>query len=378
MPSCIFHLPLKLDFAWASASHIRPLKMLQAFQSIGYDVSVVMGSAEERKAQGDAIKQRILNGERFDFVYSESSTMPTQLTEPNHFPISRSIDFGFLDFCHEHGIRIGLFYRDVYWKFPEYRTIGFLKSSVAIAYYKRDLREYARLLDVLYMPTAEAFEIVQNETSSIPHMPLPPGSDVRADVMDKRIAKTGDYAARAHNQDNVPLRLLYIGGIGSHYGFDGLIEALKAVEEVEITFCVREDDFSAYSRSFELRDMPNVSIVHASGEALEPLYEQADVAVMLFDTNPYRKAAMPFKTFEYLAHGLPLLSTSGNAVANFVAQNNVGWVTDLNAQELSGFLRELAHNWRGIAEKSLTCLEVALSNTWLERARSVAELLTRK
>lgn len=369
MPNCIFHLPLQINPNRASASQIRPRKMLQAFQNIGYDVAVVMGRAQQRKQQGDEIKRRILNGEQFDFIYSESSTMPTLLTEPNHLPVSRSIDFGFFEFCKARGIRIGLFYRDVYWKFPRYKqTVGSLKSAFAIHYFKRDLAEYSRLLDILYMPTELAFDIVKNETASIAHAPLPPGCDKNEQAMNERLDIVGRYAS----EKDKPLRLLYVGHIGGDYGFDTLIDALGRVQGTEVTFCVRKDDFEAYERADELTKMPNVTIANASGSGLEPLYHGADIALMCFDENPYLKAAMPFKTFEYIAHGLPIITCGALSVANFILENNVGWVVDGRPEELARLINRLSHQKEEVQEKSSCSIEAARKNTWDDRARAVA------
>ena len=105
-----------------SPSHIRPMKMLEAFQFIGYEVDVIEGDGGKRKESINNIKKRILSGIKYEFLYSESSTMPTLLTEKNHLPIYPCLDFSFFSFCKRYGIPIGLFYRDIYWCFPEYYT----------------------------------------------------------------------------------------------------------------------------------------------------------------------------------------------------------------------------------------------------------------
>ncbi len=107
---CIFHIPNKLDEKSLSGSQVRPRMMIQAFKDIGYDVDVVMGYGKERKKSINIIKNNIKSGIKYDFLYSESSTMPTLLTEKNHLPLYPNLDFGFFKFCKNHGIKIGLFY----------------------------------------------------------------------------------------------------------------------------------------------------------------------------------------------------------------------------------------------------------------------------
>ena len=95
----IFHIPNKLDKSQNSGSQIRPIKMIQAFKNIGYKVDLIMGTVKERKIQIKNLKQRINAGEKYEFLYSESSTMPTALTEPHHLPVAPFLDFDFFKYC---------------------------------------------------------------------------------------------------------------------------------------------------------------------------------------------------------------------------------------------------------------------------------------
>ena len=95
---------MKIDRNRASASQIRPMKMIEAFKECGYEVVVVEGYGKERKRQIKEIKSNILKGVKYDFLYSESSPMPTLLTEKNHLPLYPFFDFSFFAFCKKHGI----------------------------------------------------------------------------------------------------------------------------------------------------------------------------------------------------------------------------------------------------------------------------------
>ncbi len=119
---CIFHIPYKVDLNWPSGSQIRPINMIKAFEQNGYDVEIIMGYGEEReKKKLKKIKSNIKEGIKYDFLYSESSTEPTLLTEKNHIPLYPFLDFGFLKYCKNHNIKIGLFYRDIHWRFSQYK-----------------------------------------------------------------------------------------------------------------------------------------------------------------------------------------------------------------------------------------------------------------
>ncbi len=93
---CIFHIPWKLTIESNVASEIRPRKILKALEDIGYTVDIVWGNSKERKKSINKIKHRIDEGVKYDFLYSESSTLPTLLTGKHHLPLNPVLDFNFL------------------------------------------------------------------------------------------------------------------------------------------------------------------------------------------------------------------------------------------------------------------------------------------
>ena len=95
----IFHIPMRINRERASASSIRPVKMIEAFQRLGYEVILIEGNASQRKKRIKEIKHNIRKGVTYDFLYSESSTMPTLLTEKHHCPTHPFLDFSFLATC---------------------------------------------------------------------------------------------------------------------------------------------------------------------------------------------------------------------------------------------------------------------------------------
>lgn len=54
---------------------------------------------KKEKKKIKKIKSNIKEGIKYDFLYSESSTEPTLLTEKNHIPLYPFLDFGFLKYC---------------------------------------------------------------------------------------------------------------------------------------------------------------------------------------------------------------------------------------------------------------------------------------
>ncbi|WP_449373487.1 hypothetical protein [Arthrobacter psychrolactophilus] len=81
MKRMIYHVPYTLKKDAKTGSGLRPLRMLEAFQSLGFEVEVVAGESPARRKLIKGLRSRISGGEKFDFLYSESHTMPTALTD---------------------------------------------------------------------------------------------------------------------------------------------------------------------------------------------------------------------------------------------------------------------------------------------------------
>ena len=78
---CIYHVPYPLDPNTTFGGQKRAVAMLKALTQWG-EVWVVAGDARQRRRQIQVVMNAIRAGTRFEFCYSESSTMPTTLTEP--------------------------------------------------------------------------------------------------------------------------------------------------------------------------------------------------------------------------------------------------------------------------------------------------------
>ena len=140
MAAIVYHAPFPLDREASSASGIRPVRMLDAFRELGYTVLDVTGSARERSRRLRALKDRLQGGERIEFLYSECATIPTMLTEPRHLPPHPFVDPALMGLMHRHGVPTSLFYRDIYWAFPDYRErVGAALATAMGCVYRYDL-----------------------------------------------------------------------------------------------------------------------------------------------------------------------------------------------------------------------------------------------
>lgn len=363
---CIFHIPVLIDSEDASGSSVRPKKMIDAFLMNGYDVDIVSGYSEERKRKITDIKNKIQSGVKYDFLYAESSTMPTMLTEKNHIPKNINLDFSFFRFCKNKNIPIGLFYRDIHWKFPLYKeTVHGLKRHLAVCFYKYDLRKYKKYLDCMFLPTMNMCKYIEKKYLPKVILDLPPGT-TKKDV------------TNSFNGNNQELRLLYVGGIGAIYQFDELLKGIRSLDNVKLTICCREAEWTLNCNVYQPYLTKNVKIVHKAGSELVSLYDQCDVCMAFFNPKEYMKMAMPVKIFEYLSYCKPIIATQDTAAGDFVQKSNIGWSIRYGSSEIKKLILHILGN-RNELEIIKKNMELTLKeNTWTSRAEKVAKVLMSK
>lgn len=354
----IFHHPMPIDRMEWSASAIRPRKMLEAFEQLGFDVFPVTGFAPARARAVSKIRQLADRGAKFDLLYSESSTMPTLLTEPRHYPTHPRLDFNFLAWCQRSGITTGLFYRDIHWMFPRYdRDVRPPARWLAKAFYRYDLHCYRRFLDVLFLPSLEMGRYLPG-LRDVRMVALPPGHSAPM----KSPCVTGPV-----------LRLFYVGGLSDLYRLHELFEAVNRTEGVELTICTRREEW--LSSGHEYNAGPRIKVVHEYGEALRERYKEADLAVLFVQPHEYWEFASPLKFYEYIGFGKPVIASKGTLAGRLVQDEGVGWSVDYDASLLAGLLNRLLRNRELVAEAERRVAKVAEAHTWEARARLAVDVL---
>lgn len=361
---CIFHVPNYIDKAAKSGSQVRPLRMLQAFINIGYTVDYVMGYGKERKKQIEKIKNNIKNGRKYDFCYSESSTMPTVLTERNHLPLYFGMDFGFLKYCKKHKIKVGLFYRDIRWKFESYKlAVPWYKRYISILMYKYDLKKYYETIDILYLPSEQMKKEVR-EFKLPPIEILPPGA-VKNEVIIKQRKK---YFL---NRNHKVLKIFYAGGISGIYDMVGIFQAVKKSENVYMTVCCRVNEWEEEKERYRPYLSEKIKIVHESGENLEKYYLASDICCCYFPASKYMQFAVPIKLFEYTGYVTPVIATKGTEAGRLLEQSKNGFVIRYEEEKIIELLGRLREQPELLFEKYKAAVKCLEKNTWEQRAYKV-------
>ena len=357
---CIYHVPYPLDPNTTFGGQKRAVAMFKALVEWG-EVWLVAGNANQRRRRMKVVMDAVRAGTRFEFCYSESSTMPTTLTEPHHLPTHPVQDFAFLTRLRRHGIPVGLFYRDVYWKFPLYgEGVPKAKQLVAQTMYRYDLLAYRQCLDVLFLPSLRMGEWV-DVGDRVKKVALPPGHDI-------------DETPTA--PPSSPLSMFYVGGLGSLYDLSDFCEAVASVPETSLTICTRPKEWEQARKDYGPLMGDNIKVVHANGKKeLEPYFAAANVAVLAMAPHEYRDFAAPLKLFEYIVNGKPIIATEGTFVGDVVTHDKLGWTVKASVDEFATLLEQLTRHPEQVDAAFDRVMAARDQHTWSARVEELATAL---
>lgn len=361
----IYHVPYPLQFSNPTGGGVRPVKMLRALQD-RYEVAVVAGTAAERRTAIGEVMASIRAGVFYEFCYSESSTMPTALTETHHLPTHPLLDFSFFAQLRRHHVPVGLFYRDIHWRFPMYKEGTSLPKRVAAkAAYRYDLLAYGRTVDHLFLPSVEMAAYVPLPRS-VPVSALPPGHEYGGHEGGE--VPVGD-------RSNHPVRLFYVGGTKSNYRLHEFLAAVQARPEVSMVVCTRAEEWSNARAGYAEFLADNINVVHANGPETTPYFAAANVAVVATEPQEYWNFAAPLKVYEYLGHGLPIIASEGSLAGRFVAEHGLGWTVPYRREAFSELLGELDAHPELVDQTRERVLAVREDHSWAGRVREITRVL---
>lgn len=287
--------------------------------------------------------------------------MPTALTEPHHLPSHPVEDFAFLSRLRRSGIPVGLFYRDIHWRFPMYgKELSAVRRRAAIAMYHYDLAAYGHCLDVIFLPSLQMADHV-NLPGNVTLAELPPGHDIAEEPTE----------APAH-----PLSLFYVGGFGDNYRMDRLLEAVHRLAQVHLTVCTRPEEWEAARPRVQQWLGDNLEVVHAQGSRqLAPYFARCNVATLAVEPQPYWTFAAPLKLYEYIGNGKPILASQGTLAGSRVADEGLGWTVPYTVEALADTLRGLSTHPERVSAARGAVMELRHSHSWAGRVTQLASVL---
>ena len=349
---------IDMDDAPSSGSSVRPQKMLEAFQQIGVEVVLLSGQNNQIKERRRNIRRiiRILRTKRPDYCY----------IEPPSGPMFCQTDIKLIKELYHKGIPIGLFYRDAYWKYPEYfmdnnaSLKDRIKQKIIRSMQVRQLQVFEKCCRILYFPSnsmAKMFSVLRKDV-------LPPGCFFPNGVNPKDIISEKPV-------------FIFVGGAAINHGtlltLDAFKRANKEQTRAKLIYICPENQWKAMGLEEEKQKCKEwLTVLHLSGdEQLEKEYEKADVALLTAPRTAYRDFAVPIKIYEYISYLKPILVTNCTETAKIIQDNDVGWVTEDKAEEIAEQILELADNPEMIYEKKKNLFKARENNLWRVRAEKV-------
>ncbi len=365
MKACIFHFPAPLQEKAGVGSALRPFQMMKAFGELGYQVDVVAGYSKERSRKIKEIKEKIKKGKVYDFVYAENVNDPFMFSDADHLPRRPFMDRAFFKFCKGHNIPVGMFYRDVYWKFPVFKESTNLLQRIFLTLgYSLEEKRFAKCLNLLFLPTERMHKYV---LPHFPAKPLPPGGVLCEEILREK-------QNRVPVKDGI-LRVFYVGSLSSLYDNKYLFEAVKNTPNVELTVCTHKGQWESVREEYAPLLCDRIHIVHQSGDQLIARYLEADLSAYCLKKCEYLDFAMPIKVFEAIRFGTPLLVADIHSIGQLVEGEGLGWNTENNPESIGKTLAFLRENPGEVAEKTANVVKAVPNHTWLARARRAAEEL---
>lgn len=159
----------------------------------------------------------------------------------------------------------------------------------------------------------------------------------------------------------------YVGTIDDRSDYDILHHLFTSMPDAEFVFVGR---ILSERGLAILQKYPNVKIEGPKmPEQLPPYLQSFSVGIIPFVKDDFTMGIYPMKINEYLAAGLPVVSTAFGDIADFASLIKI---TDDKETFLQYVLSEIASD---SPEKRLARLKTAESNTWDKRAEEIANVI---
>lgn len=166
------------------------------------------------------------------------------------------------------------------------------------------------------------------------YIPIP-----RADLENARRSLNGRGVGTHEGQ----LQVAFAGTLGKQFDFQPVFEAADALRHEPVTFVIAGAGESEHSLRQRARSLPNVTLVGWLNRVeLGALLETATVGLAPYRSTWDFEASIPNKVIEYLASGLPVLSSLRGETADLLEGENCGITySTASGESLAAALREL-------------------------------------
>lgn len=336
-----------------TGSSVRPKRMYDAFVELGYEVKLLSGAMNNRKARQDGVKQIIdyLKDSRPDFCYIEPATGPMFF----------SCDRKLIKKIKQLDIPIAYFYRDIYWKFDVSKfnnsisLLSRLKAFVIKTMQKKEFELLKKCVSRFYFASNSVNKYMELEDFGI----LPPGC---INLINEKI-------------QHKDITAIYVGGATERYGMGLILESWKMIDNAKlIVVCPEKQwhDWCMYHPDYMSLPL-NVKVYHLSdGEELNNLYRSADFSLIPILKSEYNDMAIPIKLFEYTSRDLPIVATNCYEMKKIIDKYNIGIVTADNEEEYIFGLKSMIEKLQQDKDSFRDNIKyMKKENMWTDRVKTI-------
>lgn len=296
-----------------------------------------------------------VTAEKIKLAYIEWPSTPIFFTKKGMGSILFCLDFFVFLYLRLRNYKIFVFYRDAYWAYGKERTfVEKLKTFIG----PLELWWLEKVAHKICVPSKE-FAAYLGLSGALE---LPPGCNEMTPDADKF------FGSSALVKDS-RYRLIYVGGVDQNFYDLSYLQAAASV--FRVTICCRSEELPYLDRGISrLVSVGEIELVHRNIIDDPSYLRMFDFGFLCHPPSDFKSVAMPYKFFEYLAAGLPVLVDSNSPAAKIVEKHGVGWVVE-NICDLEGIVEAIDEV--SFDKKRRNCAHYVRQNRWADRVSTVIE-----
>jgi len=335
-----------------SGPTVRSLEVLKEIKNEHDKVDVIIG--ENPRERLENFKSLNSNNE-YDFCYIELKVGVTRYYDTL---LLLSLKKKFKN------LKVGMYYRDMYWAYGIHISKGYFKNLFVPIANRFQLKFLSKIADVMFGQSKSFCTQMEPLISSKCKLEvLPPGCEY---VSSTEVDSAG---------------VIYVGEIDQVFsGVELLIESMRLVNKkqyVPLYLVCRKHE---YEESILIQEANKkydwLNIEHHTKETIGAAYSKASIAIIPRHKNQYTKLCLPIKLFEYITYELPIIAVKHGEVSHFIKDNNIGFVTNPDADEIANKVLDLLNN--EVMGNALTdsLVKAKRNHSWNKRVSTITKVLS--
>ncbi|MBK5432913.1 glycosyltransferase [Bacillus sp. TH25] len=334
-----------------SGPSVRSYSMLKEFENLDADVDVVYGS--NPKERYEKVKSLIAKKKSYKYCYIESRVGVTRFYDTLVLILLKNSI---------RPLKIGFYYRDMYWKYGINLSNGRLKQSFVPLMNKVYLKLIDNVCNVIYVQSEAFKEALQPLVKKADILLLPPGCE--------------KMVCNDFTQEDA----FYVGEIDSVFsGVELLIQAFEIINiktEINLNLVCRKYEYEENLFLKEVNHKFNwLKISHHNKATIGEVYQRSKVAIIPRSGNEYTKLCLPIKLFEYISQEKPIVAVNHGETADFINYNKLGLLSNDTPESLASCILEMFNNDKLHAEFKMNIKEYKKNNLWMNRIEHINETL---